>query len=86
MDQAYEAGWGISNGWQVGGANPSTGQVGWASENNVRLIPGVGLTMTVPGRKSLDKSTFIQLTTYISNQVNQRHRPATPPRKSPSRG
>ncbi|KAJ9118561.1 hypothetical protein QFC22_003781 [Naganishia vaughanmartiniae] len=50
LDQVTTAGWGISHGWQIAGANPSTGQVAMANENNVKLVRGVGLTLTVPGR------------------------------------
>ncbi|KAJ9101040.1 hypothetical protein QFC21_003258 [Naganishia friedmannii] len=49
LDDVTTAGWGLSNGWQVGGVNPTTGQHSMANENNVKLIPGVGLTLTVPG-------------------------------------
>lgn len=53
VDEVWAAGWGISNGWQIGGENPNTGQVGWASDANVKIVPGAGLTLTVPGGKSL---------------------------------
>lgn len=49
MDSVYTAGWEVSHGWQVGGANPSTGRVAMANENNVQLIKGEGLRMKVPG-------------------------------------
>lgn len=83
LDQVTKAGWGISNGWKIGSANPTTAQVAWADENNVKLSPGVGLMMTVPGRESLDKRTSIRLTPH---QDKQQIPPVTLARKSPFRG
>jgi hypothetical protein len=51
MSQVYEAGWTVSTGYQAGAKNPTTGQTPMASENNVKLIRGKGLTLTVPGRE-----------------------------------
>jgi hypothetical protein len=53
MSQVYEAGWTVSTGYQAGAKNPTTGQTPIASENNVKLVPGKGLTLTVPGRELL---------------------------------
>jgi hypothetical protein len=49
MDQFYQAGWTLSHGYQAGAANPFTGQAPIANENNVKLVRGQGLTLTVPG-------------------------------------
>lgn len=55
MDSVYTAGWEISHGWEVGAANPSTGRVAVANEDNAQLIKGEGLRMKVPGKlRSVD--------------------------------
>lgn len=49
MDQFYQAGWTVSHGYQAGATNEYTGQSPIASENNVKLVRGQGITLTVPG-------------------------------------
>jgi hypothetical protein len=52
MDAVYQAGWDIAQGsWRVGAVNANTGQYAKGYENNIKLIRGVGLSLTVPGKE-----------------------------------
>lgn len=48
----------------MGGPNPVTGQKCYSDEQNVKLIPGVGLTLTVPGGK------FPHVYRYVYHPLN----------------
>jgi hypothetical protein len=52
MDPIYTTGWEVSHNWKIGGTNAATGQVAKGNENNVNIIPGVGLGLTVPGKQA----------------------------------
>lgn len=55
IDQVYKAGWTISNKWKVGGSNSASGRAQYsvADEKNVKIVNGVGLTLTIPGGEIL---------------------------------
>ncbi|KAJ9105031.1 hypothetical protein QFC19_003662 [Naganishia cerealis] len=48
LNEVYQAGWEIGDGWQAVPTNDVTGQVPWAAESNVELIKGEGLRLKVP--------------------------------------
>jgi hypothetical protein len=52
MDPVYTLGWEISHGWKVGSTNAATKQLAKGNETNVRILPGVGLSLTVPGKQA----------------------------------
>jgi hypothetical protein len=62
IDSVFTSGWEVSNGWQVGGANPSNGRRAMADEDNVQLIRGEGLRMKVPGKYVFQEANSLRLT------------------------
>lgn len=61
MEPVYTSGWEISHLWKVGGTNAATGQLAKGNETNVKLVPGVGLSLTVPGKRSVVLSLYLVL-------------------------
>jgi hypothetical protein len=60
IDQVYQAGWTVSDKWKVGGSNSASGraQYSTANEKNVRIVTGVGLTLTLPGGEIVCNPVF----------------------------
>ncbi|KAJ9108678.1 hypothetical protein QFC20_003377 [Naganishia adeliensis] len=72
MDPIYTSGWEISHGWKVGSTNAATGQLAKGNETNVKVIPGHGLSLTVP--ESQHNYIFRRRNTFPRHPPRRDHR------------